>query len=317
MRGGGTEIVGDQAYFIGSTAELQRALTAGELDRCSSLVVEGKLNVLPPEIGRLTRLRELVLDTDTLQSIDAGLFACVGLMRLIVLSNQIKALPAGGWGKLQKLERLDISTSRALRELPEDLGEASNLGGELDLTPQVKIKGVPQSVGRLGRVTLLRLPHGMNAPDPISGMAGLRELKLRGADKLPADIGALQELRLLDATECLIKELPASIGGARSLRTLLLGRTQVSRLPDSVCSLTDALRELDLEQTPLEELPEDIGALRLTRLRLQQTRISRLPDSLARAAGDLRVFLSRDRRAVLDSSSRAVLEALGNRVVYE
>src|SRR5687768_4724382 len=46
----GLEIVGDQAYFTGSTAELQRLLAAGELDRCGSLVVEGKLNAVPPEI---------------------------------------------------------------------------------------------------------------------------------------------------------------------------------------------------------------------------------------------------------------------------
>ena len=49
----GVEIVADQAYFRGSTAELQRALLGGALDRCGSLVVEGKLTAVPAEIGRL------------------------------------------------------------------------------------------------------------------------------------------------------------------------------------------------------------------------------------------------------------------------
>lgn len=305
----GTEIVGDQAYFTGSTAELVKALAAGELDRCGSLVVEGKLNSVPPEIGRLTRLRELVLETDTLQTIDPGLFACRSLTRLIVQSNQIKALPAGGWRSLTKLERLELGGSRALRELPADIGEAPLLGGEFDLTPLTKLQALPASFARLARVTLLRLPPGLAAPDPIAGMTGLRELKLRGVTTLPADLGALHELRLLDATECPITELPASIGAARMLRSLLLGRTRLTHLPDSLCALAE-LRDLDLAQTPLEALPADLGRLALTRLQLQQTRISRLPDSLATPAGDLRIHLPREQRAAIEASSRHVLAAL-------
>lgn len=312
----GTEIVGDQAYFSGSTAELQQLLTSGALDRCGSLVVEGKLLTVPPEIARLTRLRELILDTDTLQSIDAGLFECAALVKLAVLSNQIKALPTGGWGKLAALEQLSVASSRALRELPEDLGDALRVGGEFDLTPQVKLAALPRSFARLTRVTVLRLPSRLEAPPQIAGMTGLRELRVHQVTALPEDIGALQDLRVLHAQECPISVLPASIGGASSLRTMLLGRTSLTRLPDSVCELA-ALRELDLTQSPLSELPEAIGRLALTRLRLQHTQISRLPDSLATPAGDLKIYLPRERCAAIVASSGPVLKALGKRVVFE
>jgi Leucine-rich repeat (LRR) protein len=168
----------------------------------------------------------------------------------------------------------------------------------------------------MSRVTLLRLPPGVLAPDPIAGMTGLRELRLRGAASLPADIGALTELRLLDASESPISELPASIGGAAALRTLNLGRTRLTGLPDSVCELA-ALRELDLAEAPIESLPAAIGRLGLTRLSLQRTHLRRLPDSLATPAGDLRVHLSRDIRSTLAASSAHVLAALGKRCVFE
>jgi leucine-rich repeat protein SHOC2 len=316
MRGRSTEIVGDQAYFTGSTAELQKSIGGGQLDACGSLVIEGKLLAVPPEIGRLTQLRELILDTDTLQTIDAGIFACTQLVKLVVLSNQIKELPAGGWREMAALEQFIVTGSRALRELPDDLGDAPLIGGEFDLTPQIKLTALPRSFGRLARVTILRLPHKVAAPPEIAGMTGLRELRVRNVATLPEDIGALQELRLLDACESPITALPPSIGGAGSLRALGLSRTELTRLPDSVCELA-ALRDLDLIQTPIVELPEAIGRLGLARLRLQGTRISRLPDSLAAPAGDLRVYLPRDQRAALEASSAHVLAALGRRCVFE
>jgi len=315
----GVEIVEDQAYFSGSTAELQEALTRGVLDRCGSLVVERKLTALPPEIGRLKKLRELILDTDTIQTIDAGLFNCAGLVKIVVLSNQLKALPAGGWAKLKSLEQLVLTTSNALRALPDDIGDAPRLGGDFDLTALTKLAPLPPSFGRLAAVTLLRLPPGLLAPDPIAGMTGLRELGLRGVDHLPDDLGRATDLRFLDITECPITALPASIGGARLLHTLALARTKLTALPDSIGELS-ALRDLDLEATPIEALPESIGQVPLQRLRLQETAITRLPDSLATPdgpAGDLRIFLPREHRDAIEASSAAVLRALGSRARFE
>lgn len=312
----GFEIVEGQAYFTGSTAELQALLVGGKLDRCGSLVVEGKLTGVPPEIGRLRRLRELVLDSDTVQTIDAAIFACVGLERLVVLSNQIKELPAGGWAQLGALEQLVLTTSVALRGLPEDIGAAARLGGDFDLSLLTKLGGLPRSFAALSRVTMLRLPPGVLAPDPIAEMRGLRELRVQAVDRLPEGLGALQDLRSVDASECPITAVPGSIAGAGALRSLHLGRTQITTLPDGVCELR-ALQELDLQETPLTALPEAIGLLPLTRLRLQKTAITRLPASLAAPAGELRIFLPRDQRAAIEASSAEVLARLGGRVVFE
>ena len=312
----GVEIVEDQGYFSGSTAELQEALTRGLFDRCGSLVVERKLTALPPEIGRLKRLRELILDSDTIQTIDPGLFQCAGLVKLVVLSNQLKTLPAGGWARLKALEQLVLTTSNALRELPEDIGDAPRLGGEFDLAAQTKLAPLPLSFGRLAAVTLLSLPPGLPAPDPIAGMKTLRELRLRGVDHLPGDLGALSELRFLDISECPITALPDELGAAKLLHTLHLARTALTSLPESLGDLP-ALRELDLESTPIESLPESIGRAPLQRLRLQQTAITRLPASLATPAGDLRIFLPREHRAAIEASSAAVLNALGSRARFE
>lgn len=311
----GVEIVEGQAFFSGSTADLSRAITGGALDGCGALTVEGKLTAVPPEIARLKQLRELVLDTDTLQTIDAAIFQCARLVKLVVLSNQIKELPAGGWKKLAALEQLELTTSRALRSLPDDLGEAPRLAGEFDLTPQTKLAGLPASFGRLAGVTILRLPPGVAAPEPIAGMTALRRLTVRGVERLPADLGALRQLESVDAKDCPLTALPASIGDAAELDGLSLAGTKLTALPDSLTRLTN-LSDLDVSNTPLAALPEAIGALPLTRLRLQRTAITRLPASLA-AAERVRVYLPLAHRAAIEASSAEVLAALGSRASFE
>lgn len=311
----GVEIVEDQAFFSGSTADLQRAIAGGALDRCASLTVEGKLTAVPPEIARLTRLRELILDTDTLQTIDPAIFACARLVKLVVLSNQIKELPAGGWRRLGALEALEVTTSRALRGLPEDVGEAPRLGGEFDLTPQTKLTALPGSFGRLAGVTILRLPPGVAAPEPIAGMTALRRLTLRKVERLPEDIGALQQLESIDAQDCPLTAVPTSIGGAAALSGLTIAGSQVRALPDSLTRLP-RLSDLDVSNTPLAALPEAIGALPLTRLRLQRTAITRLPASLA-AADRVRVYLPAEHKGAIEASSAEVLAALGSRASFE
>lgn len=311
----GVEIVEDQAFFSGSTADLKRAIAGGALDDCGALTVEGKLTAVPPEIARLKKLRELVLDTDTLQTIDAAIFQCARLVKLVVLSNQIKELPAGGWRKLAALEQLELTTSRALRGLPDDVGEAPRLAGEFDLTAQTKLAALPRSFGRIAGVTILRLPPGVAAPEPIAGMTALRRLTVRGVDRLPADLGALQQLEAVDAKDCPLTELPASIGGAQQLDSLALAGTKLTALPDGLTRLTN-LSDLDLSNTPLTALPEAIGALPLTRLRLQKTAISRLPASLA-GAEKVRVYLPLGQRAAIEASSAEVLAALGSRASFE
>jgi Leucine-rich repeat (LRR) protein len=313
----GIERIEDQAFFSGSTADLARAIVGGALDRCSSLTVEGKLTTVPPEIARMGHLRELILDTDTVQTIDPAIFVCTALVKLAVLSNQIKELPAGGWRRLAALEQLVLTKSRALRSLPDDLGDAARLVGEFDLTPLTKLHSLPPSFGRLARVAFLRLPPGVAAPDPIAGMAALRRLSVRGVDRLPADLGALLQLETVDASDCPLTTLPDSLGGAPALRSLTLARTQLRALPDSI-TRAPQLAELDLQQTPLESLPEATGALPLTRLRLQHTAITHLPASLAApAASDLRVYLPRAQQAAIEASSADVLAALGPRVRFE
>lgn len=312
----GIEIVDNQAFFSGSTADLKRAIAGGALDRCSSLTVEGKLTAVPPEIARLTRLRELILDTDTVQTIDPAIFQCTTLVKLVALSNQLKELPAGGWAKLTALETLELTTSKALRGLPDDLGDARMLGGEWDLTPHTKLRALPASFGRLARITVLRLPVGVAAPDPIAGMTALRRLTVRGVDSLPADLGALPQLEFLDAIGCPLTTLPRSLGDAPALRTLALARTGLRDLPDAL-TRAPRLADLDLSDTPLVALPEAIGALPLTRLRLQHTAITRLPASLAAPAGDLRIYLPREQRAAIEAASADVLAALGSRASFE
>lgn len=237
----GVEIVEDQAYFSGSEADLKLALAGGRIDRCGSLVIEGKLPALPAELGRLTRLRELVVETDTLATIDPGLFACAALASLVVRSNQLKALPTGGWRRLAALERLDLRGSHALRCLPDDIGDAPRLGGEFDLRAHVKLTELPASFTRLARVTVLHLPPGVRAPDPIAGLTALHTLELHGVDVLPADIGALRGLERLRLQDTTITRLPAGLADGPPGLRVVLPAAQRDALMDTSAAVIAAL----------------------------------------------------------------------------
>lgn len=228
----GIELVEDQAYFTGSTADLSRALASGALDACGSLVVEGKLTALPAEIGRLRGLRELVLTTDTLQTIDAALFDCRALVRLLVRSNQLKALPAGGWGRLAALESLELTASKALQGLPDDLGALPRL-------ETLDARDCP--------LTAL--------PAAIGDAAALRSLALCGTrlTALPDSLTRLARLEHLDLSRTPLAALPEAIGEL-PLTLLRLQQTAITRLPASLAAPAGELRVfLPREQRPAIE----------------------------------------------------------------
>lgn len=120
---------------------------------------------LPPEIGKLTALRELRLANNSLKTLPDELANCTKLKFLDVGSNQLNPLPPI-IGKLSSLEKLDIRYN-GLTEFPEIVLGLSNLihlhmwGNYLTSLPENlnKLTKLKELYLRDNRLTML--PHSI------------------------------------------------------------------------------------------------------------------------------------------------------------
>ncbi|KAL8087615.1 hypothetical protein AgCh_037676 [Apium graveolens] len=120
----------------------------------------------------------------------------------------------------------------------------------------------------------------------IGSLARLVSLNLKGCKRLrslPDTICDLRALKVLKISKCnSLEALPVRLGNIESLTELKAGGLSVSKLPDSIGSLTK-LVELNLNNSEnLETLPDTIGNLRsLETLSIKScTKLQTLPDEL-------------------------------------
>jgi putative cell wall-binding protein len=130
---------------------------------------------------------------------------------------------------------------------------------------------------------------GWNTPtDPcgwygITCDAGVTEL-LFGRNSLtghiPAEIGGLTNLAVLQLSYNSLSSLPSEIGGLTSLEWLDLGGNWLSSVPSEIGGLT-SLESLDLYRNQLSSLPSEIGGLTsLVYLNLAVNQLSAIPSEI-------------------------------------
>ena len=148
-----------------------------------------------------------------------------------------------------------------------------------------KSKGI-ELFGGIAKRFLAALEEGDRFACKVAGVSSLAEitslvLTTGTAFELPAEIGGLSNLQILDLGGTRISSLPAEIGGLSNLRSLYLSNTSISSLPAEIGGLSN-LQILDLGRTSISSLPAEIGGLsNLQILDLRSTRISSLPTELS------------------------------------
>ena len=182
---------------------------------------------IPPELGGLSNLEELVLYQNRLSGeIPAKLGSLANLERLELQGNQLSGEIPAELGSLANLEWLGLSFNQLSGEIPAELGSLSNL-----------------EVLELHR-------NRLSGPVPtwLGSLANLRGLDLQGnqlSGEIPAELGSLSSLEWLAlSSNRLSGEIPPELGSLSNLESLYLSGNQLSgEIPSELGSLSN-LRQL-------------------------------------------------------------------------
>ncbi|KAF6992471.1 hypothetical protein CFC21_009457 [Triticum aestivum] len=250
-------------------------------------------------IGELKQLRYLsaprVQDTEIPDSITK-------LSKLVYLnlhgSPALLALPES-IGEIEGLMYLDLSSCSRIKKLPESFKRLQKLV-HLDLSDCSSVEGISVFLESLTKLEYLNLSYCTNigdTPEVLGGLSKLQYLNLSHSSYLECGkeaefLGALRKLEYLNLSsrECGLKKLPESLGRLTQLKYLMLpGWRDLKKLPRcfgslkslvhidlSFCWMVDCVHEalvgltnlqyLNLEETHLSSLPEDLTKLRYLNL---------------------------------------------------
>ncbi|KAL8090680.1 hypothetical protein AgCh_039931 [Apium graveolens] len=195
------------------------------------------------------------------------------------------------FSKLLCLETLNFSGCKSLEKVHISIGSLERLV-ILDLDNCVKLRSLPDTSCNLRALKILRIDNceglealpeklgnmeslikinacGLNVsklPDSIGCLSKLVKLKLdlnRKLETLPNTICSLRALEALSINHCTnVKELPVKLGDIESLRELNVEGLTISKLPDSIGSLSKLVELYVCNNKKLETLPDTIGELR-------------------------------------------------------
>ncbi len=250
--------------------ELLQAIEQAAAEGATELDLSGnELTVLPPEIGKLTQLKKLILgryDTkafggyigNNLSELSKEIGLLNQLEELLIIGNQLSELPAE-FGQLTNLQSLNLSGNQ-LSELPAEIGQLTNLQS-LNLNHN-QLNSLPAEFGLLNQLEeLLIIGNQLSElPAEFGQLTNLQSLNLNHnqLNSLPAEFGQLTNLQSLHLWGNQLSELPAEIGQLTNLQSLNLNHNQLNSLPTEIGHLHSCLSELRLDYNLLKYLPPEI-----------------------------------------------------------
>ena len=120
--------------------------------------------------------------------------------------------------------------------------------------------------------------------------------------QLPAAIGQMLKVKILNVSSNYIKVLPASIANMTELTTLNVSSNRIC-IVNPIISMISSLTKLQLQDNNLTVIPEVVGSmLSLLEISFSQNRLTELPQSLPKLT-NLRNLLASDNRLKTDASN--------------
>ena len=216
-----------------------------------------RLTSLPSEIGQLSHLIELYVESNFLTSLPDTIGSLCNLGVMVLFDNRFEYLP-DAIGNLSNLKRINVSYN-SLIQLPEQIGNCVNLE---EINAEVnQLKRLPTSIGQLSKLKSL-------------------DISSNKISSLPATIGQLTQLESFNCYENFLEELPYSISNLTNLKHLRIAINEFINVPDSIYALS-SLVILDISQNYIEELSDRIGNLvNLKQLFINENELKYLPDAM-------------------------------------
>ena len=148
---------------------------------------------------------------------------------------------------------------------------------DLQRTP---MEALPPEVFKQTQLKILWASGLQEAPEQLGALTNLTELRISGNfDRLPASIGQLKKLKILDLHSYQFKTLPPELGELGALQQLSIVFHELE-LPTSIGRL-GALRHLSIGDFGARALPAELGRLKLlVNLSISGYRLNQLPPQL-------------------------------------
>ncbi len=277
-------------FTAGERPLINAALHLAGDARIKNLALFGSGSVLPPEIGRFSHIKSLIVGFDSLKTLPAelaqltnlemflvselggasqlaqelGKLAALPRLRILILNRSGIAPLPGMIGQFTELEHLGLQ-GNALQTLPSEIGQLTRLKS-LDLRGNNLVL-LPRALGQLTQLRLLDVSNNpiKTLPSEIGRLTGLEVLNLAGDTlvSLPAEIGQLTRLETLNLSSSQLTTLPAAFGQLARLETLDLrfGRNADVAGMLTVLGPLPALHALTLRSSSPLVLPSEIGQL--------------------------------------------------------
>ena len=206
---------------------------------------------IPPELGELSALSELVLHWHFLSGeIPAELGNLSNLSRLELDNNHLTGEIPPELGNLSNLSRLHLDGNDLSGDIPPELGNLSKLT-VLDLKFN-ELRSMPPELGNLSRLTRLILHSNQltgEIPSWLGNLSRLTKLDLgynRLAGGIPSELANLSSLDLLILSgngltgEGLTGEIPPWLGGLTGLTILWLDNNGLTgQIPPELGNLSN------------------------------------------------------------------------------
>ena len=234
-----------------------------------SMIQNNLSGPIPPELGSLDKLTELVLWLNDLTGpIPPELGNLANLTSLNLFGNELVGPVPPELGSLANLTDLNLGGNQLTGPIPPELGSLANLRS-LSLGGNELTGPIPPELGSLANLTSLYLwGNQLTGPIPpelgnLANLTGLFLGRNQLTDPIPAELGNLVSLTRLDlGNNQLSGPIPAELGNLASLTRLNLTRNRVTGIIPPELGNLASLEELLLWGNSLTgEIPAELGRL--------------------------------------------------------
>ncbi|XP_022136550.1 probable LRR receptor-like serine/threonine-protein kinase At1g53440 [Momordica charantia] len=221
--------------------------------------------LIPPEIGDISSLQELVLEGNQLVgNLPENLGKLSNLRRLLLSSNNFSGSIPASYGNLRNLTDFRIDGTNISGKLPEYIGKWTNLT-TLYVQGTSMESPIPRAVSDLKRLTDLIISDLKGLPTKFPNLTQLTSLKtlvLRNClieDRIPEYMGQFSELRTLDLSfNRLSGPIPDTVQNLLVQKTEFMFLTNNSlsgQVPNWILDSRYSQRSIDLSYNNFTELP--------------------------------------------------------------